>query len=153
MPAAATTGGRSCAGWREPSGTIATDTVRPVRHRLEGRGRGHIFLCMPAYHVEWQMRKALAPLLFDDDDPAGGRAGRSSPVQPARRSATARARAAGQRTPDGLPAHSFRTLLADLATLTGNRVQSAASGTVAGDVPASPTPVQAEAFRLLEVRP
>ena len=91
--------------------------VRPVHHRLEGRVRAHVFLRMLAYYVEWEMRKALAPILFDDDDPAA--AARSSPVQPARRS---RAKAAGKRTSDGLPVHSFRTLLADLATLTRNRV-------------------------------
>ena len=127
--------------------------VRPVHHRLEGRVRAHIFLCMLAYYVEWHMRKALAPLLFDDDDPAGARAERSSPVQPARRSLAARAKAAGKRTPDGLPVHSFQTLLADLATLTRNRVQPAAAGTVAADVLASPTPLQAEAFRLLNTQP
>ena len=125
----------------------------PVHHRLEGRVRAHIFLCMLAYYVEWQMRKALAPLLFDDDDPAGARAKRSSPVQPARRSLAARAKAAGKRTPDGLPVHSFQTLLADLATLTRNRVQPAAAGTVAADVLTSPTPVQAETFRLLNTQP
>ena len=47
--------------------------VRPVHHRLEGRVRAHIFLCMLAYHVEWHMRRALVPMLFDDDDPAGTR--------------------------------------------------------------------------------
>ena len=127
--------------------------VRPVHHRLEDRVRAHIFLWMLAYYVEWQMRKALAPLLFDNDDPAGARAKRSSPVQPARRSLAARAKAADKRTPDGLPVHSFQTLLADLATLTRNRIQPAAAGTVAADVLTSPTPVQAETFRLLKVRP
>ena len=125
--------------------------VRPVHHRLEGRVRAHVFLCMLAYYVEWEMRNKLAPLLFDDDDPAA--AARSSPVQPARRSPAARAKAAGKRTPDGLPVHSFRTLLADLATLTRNRVQPAAEEAVAADVLASPTPLQAEAFRLLNVQP
>ena len=127
--------------------------VRPVHHRLEGRVRAHVFLCMLAYYVEWHMRRALAPLLFDDDDPAGAEATRSSPVAPARPSASARAKAARKRTPDGLPVHSFHTLLADLATLTRNRVQPAAEGAVAADVLTSPTPLQAEAFRLLGVRP
>ena len=106
---------------------------------------------MLAYYVEWQMRKAPAPMLFDDDDPTG--AARPSPLQPARRSRAARAKAASKRTPDGLSVHSFRTLLADLATLTRNRVQPVAEGAVAADVLASPTPVQAEAFRLLNVQP
>ena len=127
--------------------------VRPVHHRLEGRVRAHIFLCMLAYHVEWHMRKALAPMLFDDDDPAGAGAARPSPVKPARRSLAARAKAADKRTPDGLPVHSFQTLLADLTTLTRNRIQPAAAGTVAADVLTSPTPIQAKAFRLLKVRP
>ena len=127
--------------------------VRPVHHRLEGRVRAHVFLCMLAYYVEWHMRRALAPLLFDDDDPAAAEAARSSPVAPARPSPAARAKAGRKRTPGGLPVHSFHTLLADLATLTRNRVQPAAEGAVAADVLTSPTPLQAEAFRLLGVRP
>ncbi len=119
--------------------------VRPVHHRLEGRVRAHVFLRMLAYHVEWHMRRALAPLLFDDDDPAAAEAARPSP--------SARAKAGGKRTPRGLPVHSFQTLLADLATLTRNRVQPAAQGAVAADVLTRPTPLQAEAFRLLGVRP
>ena len=35
--------------------------VRPIHHRLEGRVRAHVFLCMLAYYLEWHMRKALAP--------------------------------------------------------------------------------------------
>ena len=127
--------------------------VRPVHHRLEGRVRAHVFLCMLAYYVEWHMRRALAPLLFDDDDRAVAEASRPSPVEPARASPSARAKAGSKRTPDGLPVHSFRTLLADLATLTRNRVRPAAEGAVAADVLTSPTPLQAKAFRLLRVRP
>ena len=127
--------------------------VRPVHHRLEGRVRAHVFLCMLAYHVEWHMRRALAPLLFDDDDPAAAGATRSSPVAPARPSPSARAKAGRKHTLGGLPVHSFQTLLADLATLTRNRVQPAAQGAVTADVLTRPTPLQAEAFRLLGVRP
>ena len=93
------------------------------------------------------------PCLFDDDDPAAAEAARPSPVSPARPSPSARAKAGRKRTPGGLPVHSFQTLLADLATLTRNRVQPAAEGAVAADVLTSPTPLQAEAFRLLGVRP
>jgi hypothetical protein len=87
-----------------------------------------------------------APMLFKDDDPAAGRAARPSPVAPARRSPAAAAKA----TPSGGPAHSFATLLADLATIAANRVQPA------GDLPAftiitTPTPVQRQAFELLGV--
>ena len=114
--------------------------VRPVHHRLEGRVRAHVFVCMLAYYVEWHMRRAPAPLLFDDDDPAA--ATRSSPV--------ARAKAGSKRTPEGLAVHSFQMLMADLATLTRNRVQPVAKGAMAADVLVSPTPLQAEAFRLID---
>ena len=90
---------------------------------------------------------------FDDDDPDAAEAARQSPVAPARPSPSARAKAGGKRTPDGFPVHSFRTLLADLATLTRNRVRPAADGAVAADVLTSPTKLQSEAFRLLGVRP
>ena len=119
--------------------------VRPVHHRLEGRVRARVFLCMLAYYVEWHMRRTLAPLLFDDDDPTAAEAARPSP--------SPRAKAGSKRTPGGLPVHSLQTLLADLATLTRNRVQPDAQGAVAADVLTSPTPLQAEAFRLLGVRP
>ena len=127
--------------------------VRPVHHRLEGRVRAHVFLCMLAYYVEWHMRRALAPMLFDDDDPAAAEAARSSPVAPAQRSKAARAKAGRKRTPDGLPVHSFRSLLGDLATLTRNRVRPAVPGAMTADMLARPTPLQAKAFRLLGIRP
>ena len=127
--------------------------VRPVHHRLERRVRAHVFLCMLAYHVEWHMRRALAPLLFDDDHPAAAEAARSSPVEPSRRSQAALAKAGTKRTPDGLPVHSFRTLLADLATLTRNRARPAVPGAMTADILARPTPLQAEALRLLRVHP
>ena len=115
--------------------------VRPVHHRLGGQVRAHAFLCMLASHVEWHMRRALAPLLFDDDDPAAAEA--------ARPSTSACAKAGRKHTPGGLPVHSFQTLLADLATLARNRVQPAAEGAIAADVLTSPTSLQAEAFSLL----
>src|SRR5216683_1735486 len=59
--------------------------VRPIHHRLEQRVRAHVLLCMLAYYVEWHMRQALAPMLFDDDDPAAAEAGRRSVVAPAQR--------------------------------------------------------------------
>ena len=40
--------------------------TRPRRraHRV----RAHVLLCMLAYHLEWHMRQALRPILFEDDD-------------------------------------------------------------------------------------
>lgn len=123
--------------------------VRPIHHRLAGRVRAHIFLCMLAYYIIWHMRKALAPLLFDDHDRENADKGRSSPVAPAKVSTAAKAKAAARKTPEGHPVHSFRTLLQDLATLTRNTVRL-------GDAPAavmlaSPTPLQQEVFHKLEV--
>src|SRR5271157_1866519 len=122
--------------------------VRPVHHRLAARVRAHVFLCMLAYYLVWHMRKALAPLLFDDHDKENARKGRPSPVAPAKVSAAAKAKAASRKTTDGSPVHSFRTLLQDLATLTRNTVRL-------GDAPpvtmlASPTPVQQEVFDKLK---
>ena len=96
--------------------------VRPVYLYSAGRVRAHVFLCTLACHVEWHLRRRLAPLLFEDDDPEGARAQRTSPVQPARTSERARRKSATRRTAEGLPVHSLSTLLDDLATLALNTV-------------------------------
>jgi hypothetical protein len=97
--------------------------IRPVFHWTTPRVRAHVFLCLLAYHLEWHLRQALAPLLFDDHDRGGAEARRTSPVAQARPSAAAKRKAATRRTDDGLPVDSFRSLLADLATLTRNTVR------------------------------
>ena len=84
--------------------------VRPLHHHRADRVRAHVLLCMLAYYVEWHMRRALAPLLFDDHDPAAAEQQRTSVVAPARRSPAALAKAGRKRTEDDLPVHSFRTL-------------------------------------------
>ena len=63
--------------------------VRPLHHRRADRVRAHVLLCMLAYYVEWHMRRGLAPLLFDDHDPAAAEQQRTSVVAPARRSPAA----------------------------------------------------------------
>lgn len=125
--------------------------VRPIFHRLADRVRAHIFLCMLAYYVEWHMRQALAPILFDDDHKEEADAKRTSPVAKAQRSTRAKAKAAQRRTDDGWPVHSFQTCLADLATLTLNRVQAKDNTIPAFDMPATPTPLQQHVFDLLGV--
>ncbi len=95
--------------------------VRPIYHYLADRVRAHVFLCMLAYCVEWHMRQALAPLLFDDDDKASAEAQRDSIVTPAKPSPSAQDKARTLRTEDDFPVHSFQTLLADLATIAKNR--------------------------------
>lgn len=126
--------------------------VRPVFHYTASRVRAHILLCMLAYYVEWHMRRWLTPLLFDDEDPAGAEAARPSPVAPAKVSESAKRKAQSQRAASGLPVHSFRTLLADLATIAKNRVVPHLPGARPFTAITRPTALQAEAFRLLGVR-
>jgi hypothetical protein len=122
--------------------------VRPIYHYLANRVRAHVFLCMLAYYVEWHMRRALAPILFDDDDPAAADAARESIINPAARSPKARQKDALKRTGDGLPVHSFQTLLKDLSTLTLNDVTAGEQTT---KLLATATPVQLRALQLLQV--
>src|SRR3954469_16137105 len=83
--------------------------LRPIHHRLAGRVRAHVFLCLLAYYVHWHMRRALAPLVFEDHDRAAAAAQRASPVAAARVSPAARAKAQSKRTAADEPVHSFRT--------------------------------------------
>ncbi|WP_192220350.1 hypothetical protein [Microcoleus sp. FACHB-SPT15] len=123
--------------------------VRPIYHRLADRVRAHIFLCMLAYYVEWHMPGALAPILFDDDDQANAAVARTSIIAPAQRSAKARHKAAHKLTSDGLPVHSFQSLLADLATVVKNTVQPQPFSVPTFDKITQLTPVQQQAFDLL----
>jgi hypothetical protein len=125
--------------------------IRPVFHWVAPRVRAHVFLCLLAYHLEWHLRQALAPLLFDDHDRAGAAAQRASPVAKAEPSPAARRKAIAKHTADGLPVHSFRSLLADLATLTRNTVRFGRDHTI--ELLARPTPVQRRAFELLGLKP
>jgi transposase len=123
--------------------------VRPIYHWLEERVRAHVFLCMLAYYLEWSLRERLAPMLYDDDDTEAAEAMRDSPVVKAQRSQSALAKSATGRTPDGLPVHSFRTLLADLATLARNTIVTAIAPNQRFTVLTRPTPIQQKAFDLL----
>lgn len=125
--------------------------VRPIHHRLPDRVRAHILLCMLAYYVEWHMRQLLAPVLFDDRDKTAAQAARASVVAPAQRSAATKRKAATRKTADGIPVHSFQTLLADLATIVKNRIQPKDKKIPAFDMLTTPTPVQQQAFALLDV--
>jgi hypothetical protein len=129
--------------------------LRPVFHWTAPRVRAHVLLCMLAYYLQWHMRRCLAPMLFDEPDPAARDAQRTSPVAKAEPSPAAQRKAAGKRTDpaDGvpLPVHSFHTLLADLATLTRNVVRLGRDHLTA--ILATPTPTQLRALDLLGVTP
>jgi hypothetical protein len=118
--------------------------VRPVHHRLADRVRAHIFLCMLAYYVRWHLERAWAPLLFRDEN----KPQTDDPVAPARRSEAALVKARSQRLPDGTEPHSFRSLLAELKTLTKNTVRVPASP-VTFEKLANPTSLQNRALQLL----
>ncbi len=125
--------------------------VRPVYHWLEDRVRSHVFLCMLAYYVEWHLRQHLGPMLFDDTDKEAAEALRSSVVAQAQRSPAAVSKQTKGVTPDGLPVHSFRSLLADLATLTRNTMVTAITPNLPMTVLSRPTAIQKQAFDLLGV--
>jgi hypothetical protein len=125
--------------------------VRPIHHRLADRVRAHVLLCMLAYYVEWHMRDALRPILFDDEDPAAGESLRTSPVAPAKRSPSALDKAARKRTDRDEPVHSFQTLLADLATIAKHRIQVNLLGAALFEKITEPTSLQQRALSLLGV--
>jgi hypothetical protein len=124
--------------------------IRPVYHWVSSRVRAHVFLCMLTYYVEWHMRQALAPILFDDHDRAAAEASRASPVAKAQSSPAAKRKVRTKRTDDGLPVHSFRTLLADLGTIARNRVSFGKAGEFT--VTTRPTAIQQRALDLLGVK-
>jgi transposase len=125
--------------------------VRPIHHRRAHRVRAHVLLCMLAYYVEWNMRQALKPILFDDHDKAAAEAARASIVAKAERSNAADRKAASKRTHDGLPVHSFRSLLADLATVTRNTMAMEQNRDATFVLFPNLTPAQDRAFQLLGV--
>jgi len=125
--------------------------VRPVHHWLADRVRAHVFLCMLAYYLEWHVRQRLAPMLFDDTDKEAAEALRESVVAQAQRSPAAVRKQTTGLTEDGLPVHSFQTLLADLATLARNTVVTAITPGYPLTIVTRPTPVQQKAFELLGV--
>ncbi len=94
--------------------------VRPIYRRVPDRVRAHVFGVMLAYYVEWHMRQAVGPVLFDDEQRGDSRC---SPVTPARRSPEASAKARSQRTADGWPVQSFQGRLKDVAAIAKNLIE------------------------------
>jgi transposase len=127
--------------------------VRPVFHYNESRVRAHVFLCMLAYYVEWHMRQRLKPMLFDDEQLDLANTTRSSAVTKAVRSQHAKDKDASKTADDGLPLHSFRTLLKDLGTLAYNVTHTTVNPDIKVVVTTRPTPLQTKAFELLALNP
>ena len=131
--------------------------VRPIRHRTEDRVPAHIFLCVLAYYVEWHLRRAWAPLLFEDEERQEERQ-RRDPILPAQPSASAQRKKRTHQTGEGIAVQSFKSLLGELARRA--RVIYALKSEKAGEksnltfsqVP-EPTPLQARALELLRTFP
>lgn len=131
--------------------------VRPIRHRTADRVPAHIFLCVLAYYVEWHLRRAWAPLLFEDEERVEQRKQRD-PVLPPQPSDSVQRKKLSHQTADGLPVHSFDSLLKELATrarvtyaLSSDKAEPPAKTTFRQLTP--PTPVQARASELIRMFP
>jgi hypothetical protein len=118
--------------------------LRPVFHRLEHRVKGHVLICMLAAYLTWHLRQAWAPLTYTDEEPPAP----ASPVAPARRSASAEAKASRQHNQNGRPYISFTGLLAHLGTLARNELRFAGTPATV-PVLTEPTSRQQEAFDLI----
>jgi len=127
--------------------------IRPIRHWNADRVRAHVFLCMLAYHVEWHLRQALAPLLFHDTDLDGARAERSSPVVSTEPSPAARTKKAIKRNANGDRVNSFAGLIDHLGTMTRNSMCMPLAAKHPFTLLSKPTPLQEAAFNLLGLDP
>jgi transposase len=123
--------------------------IRPIYHYTEDRVRAHLFLCMLAYYVKWHMSEAWRSLLFADEDQQ--RLAERDPVAPATRSEPALEKVASKRLSDGSPAHSFRTLLNELATIVRNtcRRRDADASEQTFEIDTTPNPKQRQALELI----
>jgi hypothetical protein len=116
--------------------------LRPIWHRLQDRVKAHVLICMLGCYLIWHLRQAWAPLTFTDEHPPG----RANPVAPARRSASADAKATRKTGPGGQPIRSFRDIIDHLGTLTRNDLRY---GQAIIPALAEPTPDQRRAFNLI----
>jgi len=120
--------------------------VRPVRHWLAGRVEAHLLICLLGLIITWHLRAAWKPLTFtDEQNPTP-----SIPARPARRSHAAHHKTATRTSPDGQPLHDFHGLLTHIAGLDRHPITyHTPTGPLTIQIVAQPTPIQAEAFRLI----
>ena len=122
--------------------------IRPIHHHLDDRVRAHVFLCMLAYYLTWHLRHAWAPLLFKDEHPPA----QPDPVAKANRSTAAQRKAQTKRTTTGDRCHSYKSLLAELSTITRNTIRLPGT-TATFHKLTQPTTLQAHALDLAEHAP
>jgi hypothetical protein len=127
--------------------------VRPIHHRTDAHVRAHFFICMLAYHIQWHMRRDLAPVLFDDEQLPDQRHLRD-PVAPAKPSAQAQRKRQTRKTSDEMVVHSFQTLMDAMATRCHNRCRCTDSAIdITFETYTEPTPLQTKVFQLLGLHP
>ena len=119
--------------------------IRPIHHHLERRVRAHVLLCMLAYYLEWHLRQAWRELTFTDEQPPD----RPDPVAKATRSPSAQTKAETKHTTAGHPAHSYHSLIAELATQTRNTIRIPDNNATFTKL-ANPTLLQARALQLAD---
>ncbi|MBF0380452.1 MAG: transposase, partial [Magnetococcales bacterium] len=124
--------------------------VRPIFHHLADRVRAHVFLCMLAYYVEWEMRQRLAPLLFSEE---GETEIQDDPVAPKKPSKESERKTSERCSRSSLPLHSFKTLMRELATQVKNycSILPEAETSVVFARFTQPTLTQKEAYKLLQL--
>ena len=122
--------------------------IRPIHHRLSERVRAHVLLCMLAYYLTWHLRFAWAPLLFKDEAPLA----LTDPVAKAQRSRAAQRKAQRKRTAEGEVAHSYRSLIEELSTLTRNTIRLAGTEATFNKL-SEPSRLQARALELVQSAP
>lgn len=127
--------------------------IRPIRHRTEDHVRAHIFICMLAHYIEWHVRKALAPILFHDEELELNKK-ISNPVTPAQTSTSAKIKKITKKTAEQLPVHSFETIMQELGTKCRNRCSfKFAEGSPSFYSYTELNPVQKKALQLLDLYP
>ena len=124
--------------------------VRPIRHRIDDRVRAHILICLLAYYLQWHLKRAWAPLLFEEEDLEDDRRCRD-PVAPAKPSPEAKRKKATRQTTHHLPVHSLDTLLNELGTRCRNTHVLASDASHSFQQVTEMNPLQAEAFKLLDL--
>jgi len=127
--------------------------VRSIHHRTADHVRAHVFLCTLAYYVEWHLRKALAPVLFEDEGLDEARVTRD-PVDKAAPSESVKRKKTTHLTPDGGAVQSFQSLMKTLGTRCRNKCRAGNNNTHAIFYELTePTPLQVQIFNLLGLSP
>lgn len=105
---------------------------------------------MLAYYVEWHMREAWRELTFADTEQEA-KATRD-PVAAAQRSDSALDKISSRQLPDSSAVHSFKTLMAEFATLVRNTCRAPSAGPEAPsfELLTKANPTQQRALQLIK---